>query len=517
MKFLRILIIFFFSLFFIEKNYAQIDSTELIGIYSKKLAFNEDFSRAIVMYKNLLAMYPESPTMNFKLGYSYLNTQGKADSAILFLKKASELYSQKYKSEVNPVEIKFYLARAYSLNKEYDSSLMILEKMRLNSHNPFLIKILSDEIENVKKNYKGLKKVYSLDSVINTSFTEHSPIYVPDLKMLIYTSRRPHTNGTVMDDGQYDEDVLYSMWQNNRWTNPKPIEQINTEFNDATSALISGSHTLLLYKDVRNGDIYETKFINGKWTEPSPLPYPINTRFRETSASITKDGKQIFFSSNRKGGIGGMDIWTSTLLDNGKWSKPKNMGDAINTKGDEDGVYISPDGNTLYFSSNGRGGFGGFDIFVCNKNEFGTWTKPRNLGYPINSAGDDVFFTPDEDSTTAYFTSYRYGSKGADIFVVLLEDKSNNRPIINYGFIVDQTDRPLSKDIKIEIRDLTDSLLAISHPNNSGKFIFLTYPFKKYKIRVLKDSQLCYQDTLIGEQSEDEIKFYKKIKIKYQQ
>jgi len=513
MKVLKLIIFIIFSIFYTNIAKAQIDSSEVIRIYSKKLAFSEDFSGAIIMYKNLLDLYPDNPVMYFKLGYAYLNTMGKTDSAIYFFKKSNQLYEDKYYSEINPVEIKFYLARAYAFNKQYDSSLVILEKMRMNYDNPFLIKILSEEINSIKQTYTNIKKVYKLDSIINTSYTEHSPVYIPELKEMIFTSRRPHAKGTILDDSQYDEEILYSVWQNNHWTEPKPIDLINSEYNDAISSVIPGSYNLLLYKDDNDGDIYQSYYLKGKWTTPKPLPSPINSRHRETSASITKDGKQIFFTSDRPGGYGGLDIWTSRKISDGSWSKPENLGDAVNTKGNEEGVFISADGNTIYFSSDGMKGFGGYDIYVSYKNQFGTWAKAINLGYPINSVGDDIFFTPDDNNTTAYFSSYRYGSKGADIFVVLLRKFKHSSPIINYGFLLDENKKPVTSNIKIEIKDGSNNLVAISRPNKKGKFVFLTYPVSQYHIIIYRESKVVFEESFVSKNYDNQVVFYKNIQI----
>ncbi len=490
---------------------AQTDSTK-IHVYTQSLAFNEDFSGAIRMYKQMITFSPESPVFYYKLGFAYLNTYGKSDSAIYYLRLADKYYSDKYKADVNKFEIDFYLARAYSLHKNIDSSLIILEKLRMNETDPQIVELLTKEIDNTKKNIGDLFDVKDLDTTINSSFTEHSPVYFPSQNMLVFTSRRKHPNGTLMDDGQYDEDIFISYWKNNTWSEPLAVKEFDTPYNEATTSADIKNNTLLLYKDEHNGDIYQSKYKNGTWTPPVPLPAPINTRHRETHASLTEDGKTIFFASDRPGGYGGMDIWMSQLQEDGTWSKPVNLGDAVNTKGDEDSPNISPDGKTLYFSSNGLQGYGGFDIYKSEKTQFGTWSKAQNLGYPINSVGDDIFFTLLPHTNKAFYTSYRYESRGAgDIFIVYLDSTElPDTPIINYGYVFDNSGNPI-KDIEIKIFNPDTKQTAIARTSEKGKFIFVTQKNNKYIISIQGNNKELFRDTLTASVATKNIVFYKKI------
>jgi outer membrane protein OmpA-like peptidoglycan-associated protein len=177
-----------------------------------------------------------------------------------------------------------------------------------------------------------------------------------------------------------------------------------------------------VYKDDGGGDIYfSERKKDGSWSSLEALPGVINSSYRESSISITKDGDLLYFASERPGGFGGSDIYVCSKDSRGEWSRVKNLGSAINTEYDEDGPFIDYDGKALYFSSRGRKGMGGFDIFKSNlldkeKNE---WSDPENLGYPINSPDDDVFFSGTKDGKRWYYSSVRADGLGySDIYKI---------------------------------------------------------------------------------------------------
>lgn len=495
------------------KLYSQSDDDTLLYNYTDKLAYTEDFSGAIIMYNQMISFDIKNPVFYYKLGFAYLNTIDKADSAIYNLKKAKKLYTKNYRSEVSPFEIDFYLARAYRLNKDIDSSLMILENLRNESRNKQFITSINNELDITRESITNLFTIDDLDSVINSNYSEHSPVYSERNNILIFTSRKYNTNSQKFDDGQYDEDIYYSDWKNGTWSSPKLMTQFSTPNNEATASIQSQGDFLLLYKDDENGNIYSSEFAKGNWTQPIALPRPINSRYRETHASMTSDKKQIFFTSDRPGGYGGIDIWTSFLDKDGNWGKPINLGDAINTPLDEESPNISSDDQTLFFSSNGRQGYGGFDIFKSKRTEFNTWTIAQNLEYPINSVGDDIFFTQIANTDKAFYSSYRYGGKGnADIFVVYLDTNSIKKSTINYGFILDSLERPL-EDINVEVINHQTAKKSISRPSASGKFIFITESKTTYTLKVLLKNEIVFVDSFTTSDTLADINFYKKIII----
>ena len=212
---------------------------------------------------------------------------------------------------------------------------------------------------------------------------------------------------------------------------PKPISKnINIKYNDAAASLSPDGKTLFLYYEEGEGDIYTSTRNGEEWSEPKPLNKNINTAlFWETCASVTPDGKKLFFASNRPGGIGELDIYMSQLDAKGDWGKAVNLGPIINTPNNEDSPFIHHDGTTLYFSSDGHPRLGNSDIFVS---EFvnNKWKKPENMGYPLNSWEYDGFFTLSPDKKKGYFSTAKEGGLGdADIYsITFLEPKYKPKP-----------------------------------------------------------------------------------------
>lgn len=479
---------------------------------TEDLVYSEDFSGAIKMYNQMIAFDTKNPTFYYKLGFSYLNTFGKQDSALIFLQKADELYSSKYRADVSPIEIKFYLARAYRLNNNIDSCIILLENLRLEVHNDQFLSSINAELQKTKSQLNNLFTVTDLDSVINSSYSEHSPLYSNLENILIFTSRRKNPNSTKYEDGQYDEDIYFSEIIEGKWSSPKLMTNFSGPDNEATASIATDGRNLLIYKDDDNGSIYLSTFDNGNWSTPKKMPKPINTRHRETHASMTADGKTIYFTSDRMGGHGGLDIWMSTKLGANEWSKPINLGESVNSKGDEESPNISDDGKTLYFSSNGlKNSFGGFDIYKSEKTEFNTWGIAENLGYPINSIGDDIFFTPINSTEKAFYTSYRYGSHGnADIFVVYLDSTDINKQTVNFGFVYDENENPID-NIEIFITNTNTKEKKIARPGKSGKFIFVTEANNTYDLEVNLNDNIVFSDTFSFPDTVPIKKFYKKI------
>jgi outer membrane protein OmpA-like peptidoglycan-associated protein len=209
---------------------------------------------------------------------------------------------------------------------------------------------------------------------------------------------------------------------------------INLKFSESSLAFSPDGKTLFVYRDEGNGDIYFTeRKPDGTWSELEALPGLINSSYRESSISITKDEDLLYFASERPGGFGGSDIYVCYKDSNGEWSKVKNLGPSINTEFDEDGPFIDYDGKTLYFSSSGRKGMGGFDIFKTNlldkeKNE---WSEPINMGYPINSPDDDIYFSGTKDGNRWYYSSVREDGLGySDIYTIVPSHEEKKEPVV---------------------------------------------------------------------------------------
>jgi outer membrane protein OmpA-like peptidoglycan-associated protein len=249
---------------------------------------------------------------------------------------------------------------------------------------------------------------------------------------MIFTSRREGGIGigNVDKDLEFFEDIYISEFKDGEWQPAQNIgTNINTEYHDASIGLSGDGKTLFLYKDENGGDIYvSNQHKDGTWSKPEALSHNINSSYNENSVSISPDGQTLFFTSDRPGGKGGIDIYMSKLDKKGNWGKPTNMGAPINTSSDEDGPFIDYDGKTLYFSSRGLEGMGGYDIFVTEYDSAAKkWSEPVNIGYPINTPDEDIYFVKSGDQRFGYYASVKDGGAGEkDIYKVAIPDNLQN-------------------------------------------------------------------------------------------
>ncbi len=304
--------------------------------------------------------------------------------------------------------------------------------------------------------------IKNIGAEVNSPYHDYSEVISADGKLMFFTSRRPSEEKSKIKIKEKLDRIYYTTYDEKakKWNPATPIpDPVNAKGrHNSNIATSNDAQWLLLYRDDENGngDIYETFQKGMTWTEPSKLPEPVNSKSHESSASIAPDGRTIYFVSDRvEGGKGGRDIWFSTKDENGKWGKATNIGEPINTKEDEEAVFIHPDGKTLYFSSKRKGGLGGYDIYVT-KNQKGLWSTPVNIGAPINTADDDLFFVITASGKTAYYSSERKGSLGdRDIFEInftALEKKKDKGPRLALlkGKIYDsKTKQPIEATIEI--------------------------------------------------------------------
>jgi hypothetical protein len=307
---------------------------------------------------------------------------------------------------------------------------------------------------------------------------------------MIYTSRRTGERGV---DGQFYEDILISERKaDNTWTMARPISPyINTPTNEASISVSADGNTLFLYRDDGGGNIYSSSTQNGEWMAPVPLGSDINTRSWETHACLTADGNTLYFVSDRPGGYGGRDIYRCVRLGNGQWSKALNLGPTINTENDEDSPFIHPDQRTLFFSSTGHKSMGGFDIFFTSLIDSTNWAEPINIGYPINTPDDDIFYNTSPDGKRAYFSSVRPGGFGEkDIYLAVLDRPVAQPLTLLKGRIYNANGAPLTQKIEIVVANTTTGELAGNYrPNRNGNFTIILVPGNTYQLSYYVDDK----------------------------
>lgn len=396
------------------------------------------YYQAGMLVDKLLEMKPESSNYNYRRGFIYMEMTKDFQKAIPFLEKAVVNTSKKYDpfstNETSaPTDAYYHLGKAYHMAGELDKAEEYYKKFITNSlpksEYVFFSNLGLDQIKVARQEMANPKNVYlkNMGSEINTKNPEFSPVVSLDGSALYFTSRRRWANGSS-DKGldprinQYPEDIYVSYKDFDKtWMSPVRLEFCDSLQNEATLAVSPDERRVYVYQDTKgNGDIFFSDFSTNKFQEVTHLDSKkINTDSWETHCTVTPDGKTMYFVSDRKGGFGGRDIYISKRQEDGTWSEPKNAGNTINGPMDEESPFIAVDNSTLYFSSNGPNSMGGFDIFMSKLGADGTWSKPMNLGYPLNSTTDDLFYTTTIDGLTGYMTSSRadgYGEK--DIYEI---------------------------------------------------------------------------------------------------
>jgi flagellar motor protein MotB len=432
---------------------------------------------AIEIAKDIYIQSAQADTMNVRANYM----AGK-----LYLETVNRDYSTKYFERVKRLDpkykfnIDYLLGRGYQYGLEFEKALKYFNayKNRLLANKSYRggdktsVYDVNDRIEECRnaKEIIGMPSSYTIENVgedVNSTWPDYAPVLNEDESVMIFTSRRQegNTNENVDNDNFYFEDIYISKRKGVTWSKAKNIGQnINTLYHDSNLFLSSEGKTLYIYSDEGNGDIYySTENENEEWSKPKPLEGRINSQgFAEQSIWVSDDNEFMMFASNRPGSYGGFDIY-GCYKEDGEWKRPFNMGPEINTKEDEDGPYMAKDGVTVYFSSKGHRGFGGFDVFTTfydDKTE--KWNKPQNLGYPVNTVDDEVYFHPTSDGKRGYLASVREEGLGfTDIYMVKhvgdLEKTARDRISKLKGkkseFVTDE---------ELEIKRMIDSVLNIS-------------------------------------------------------
>ncbi len=335
---------------------------------------------------------------------------------------------------------------------------------------------------------------------INSTENEYWPSLSADGQTLVFT--RMVTQYDVTLGNRQQEDFYYSQRDDTTWTRAISMgPPLNTYDNEGAQSISADGRTMVYTVCNRPGvigrcDIYISRLVNGSWTDPVNMGEPLNSTAKETQPSLNADGSVIFFASNRAGGRGNLDLWMSTLSEDGTWGEPVNLGDTINTAGDEMSPFIHHDGKTLYFSSNGHIGMGGFDLFITRLDGNNRWTRPENLGYPINTYRDEIGLIVNASGNTAYYASDIRKTKGKDIFRFELYPEA--RPSeVSYlkGTVFDELTRE-RLGARFELYDLADGSLAGSAESDerTGEFLVCIPTDKDYMLNVTRKGYLFYSD-----------------------
>lgn len=327
---------------------------------------------------------------------------------------------------------------------------------------------------------------------VNTPGEEYLPSLTADGSTMIFTRR-----------DFIDENFYQSEFKNGAWSTAQPLTGVNTNQNEGAQHISPDGTWLVLTACNRRDDgsqgscdLYWSQLKNTGWTQPVPFSASINSSDWDAQPCISADGKTLFFSSMRPGGKGGRDLWFTTRQAGGKWSKPENLGATINTDLDEQTPFLHPDGQTLYFTSNGLPGMGENDLYLVRRQPDGTWGTPQNLGFPINTKANEGTLTVSLDGRTAYFAANRPDSQGGiDIYQFEMPANARPQPVTYARAKVKDavTGKPLIA--KVEFTDLKTGLSYVSaNTKSDGSFLVCLPAGKDYALNVNKEKYLFYSE-----------------------
>ena len=359
------------------------------------------YIQALTFLEKAQAFNPDNALLNWMIGFSKFHTKPQSEECVKYLEKAYQL---------NPnvdLQMDYILGWAYQLHYRWDDALKHYGDYKTElTKNKGTMAFQTEDIDKKinecntgKRLMANPSRVFidNLGSHVNSAYPDYSAYISTDEATLIFTSRRKYKEGQKTDEGDagYFEDLYICYKKNGEWTDPvnmgPPINEEN--FHEATAGLSPDGTSLYIYEHngKGGGDIFVSHLQGTVWSKPEKLNKNINSDNRETTVTESFDGKMIYFISNKPGGLGFGDIYTSTKDAKGNWGPSTNVGQPLNTKYAEEGLFMIPDGKTMYFSSKGYGSMGGYDIFKTTL-ENGKWSTPENLGYPVNSPDDDVYF-----------------------------------------------------------------------------------------------------------------------------
>ncbi len=447
---LLLLLIFLLAL----NGYSQMKEIPLKDYFSDAEFFfgEEEYIDALQDYMVVYNQgYQDNANINYRIGVCYLNIPGQKDKSIEYLLKAVENVSPKYnglymKEEFAPLDALLYLGNAYRINDQldvakewYSKYLNLLPEVAVAERKYAKKQIESCDLAREYLDNPEPVKFTNLGSTINTNSSNHNCVVSGDGNTMVYMTKLP-----------FYEAVFMSKKKDGNWSRPINITpQIMSDGDQYVSGISYDGTTILLVKeDEFDSDIYISTFENGMWNKSKPISKNINTRFWESHACLSKDGKTIIFASNMPGGFGMVDLYMSELQNDGSWSNPKNLGNTINSELSEDTPFLTEDGNSLYFSSQGHNNIGGYDFFVSHKQDTG-WSTPENLKYPLSTTDEDIFYYPWDNGKYAYVQKILDDGLGSfDIYFVGPANEGEMEEIIT-----EQVSEDVNEEEEIQVPD----------------------------------------------------------------
>lgn len=463
----------------------------------------KDYQKSYELYDKLYAQSPNSIDYKTRLAISALYyTEKKA--------RALELFEDLKKNQKID-DIDYYLGKAYHTNYKFDEAIVAYQSYltqkgeKVKDRDKAFVSSAKMGIVNCNNGKEVIASkividVKNIGSPVNTHEVEGVPLISADGSVIIYTYVGAKSMGGLLNDqlqkdaeeGTYHEDVFISTkTKDATWEQPLGVSSLNTKGNDAAVALSPDGQTLFTFDsdETNTGDLYYSKLYGSHWTKPVKLNKNVNSEYWEGSCSISSDGRFLYFSSERPGGYGGIDLYVSEKID-GDWGVAKNLGPAINTPYNEDAPFIHTDGITLFFSSEGHKSIGGYDIMYSMKKE-NNWIAPINMGIPLNTPEHDRYYVINAKGDVGYFSSTRTGGKGDQDIYSVTPGIFGEKPVLALlKGTVFFDNVPTAAKIELVKKATNEAIEPYYANSTTGNYLMAVTPGNSYKITVtVKDKE----------------------------
>lgn len=474
---------------FAQSNKALVDAQKYYGI--------RNYEQALPLYLEAIKTGIKDPVAYYEAGVCYQKSEDLNEQV-----KAIPLFEEAIKNGKSlPVSVHYVLAQLYLKNEQLEKALDRFTQYKSLTRADKKAQAEAERgIENSRNAIALMSvprgyNVHPFPGIVNSKYTEYNPVVSADESVMAFTALRPNTGKTRSGD-KFIEEIYISYNQSGSWTEPKVVP-VASNYNVGTAGISPDGQQMIIFMGGIDdeGSLFQINKTGETWSKPGILAGTINSKYLESTASITPDGKTIYFASNRQGGLGGLDIWKIEQKAAGVWTAPVNLGPEVNSKDNEDAPFIHPDQKTLFFTSDGHNSMGGRDIFQT-KLVGGKWLKPENMGYPVNTTANDNYFTLTADGKRAYFSSDRKGGQGAqDIYFLDMTSNSASIPLTMIkGKILDaETGKPMPTKMYVIDKATNQNLEFVYSPDPvTGNYLIILPPAKNYDIVIESEGFLPY-------------------------
>jgi tetratricopeptide (TPR) repeat protein len=476
-------------LFFLCSAVGDISAQSKMGRYHKNMLYEADlyyaqgdYYYAAELYQQLSQVEPDNGELLGKLGICYFNLPPFKEESLRYLELGAKN---------GDTESLYFLAKWKMAGYQFFDAIKLIETYENKADRmktPAEIIHFKEQVYRAKDYMQtpAPVTVQNLGEQINSEHHDYAPVWDRSSNRLYFTSRRRMDDKSEKDFTEQFDENIYVVDLAIESNQVKPArDPFNSRSNDAAVACSQDGTSMIIFRTSKNGfsgDLFLTERTGGEWSELEKLSDVINTKHHEASATFgSRDGSVLYFSSDQPDGYGGKDLFKVQKLPDGSWGQAVNLGEKINTPFDDDAPYVAANGS-LYFASKGHENMGGYDIF-CSKMENGEWQKPGNLGYPINTPGDDIFFVLDDTGNKGYFSSERAGGLGLQDLYEVSFDESN--AVIVKGSLTSQEDGvPGNATVKLIDEDAGRLEGVFQADPQEGKFVLALNTNKNYLVRV---------------------------------